>query len=259
MANISASVGRMGRNIPADVKTIQNLLNLNGQRMAPFQKLAVDGRIGPKTQGAIDKFQKVVLRYNNVDGRVDPGKKMIQVLSQGARNGSGGSPQSPTAPGQMKTNVGNLNLLVTRFKAYDLSVIGTLSVNGTQICYTLEEAWRNNQKGHSCVSLGTYSAFIRYTSSKSNREWCFQLNDANGRSAIQIHIGNKPSHTEGCVLVGTSYSENMVSNSTAAYQKLQDFVFGAGFTRADIRKAKPEFGNISVKFVDQTPGISGSV
>ncbi len=77
--------------------------------------------------------------------------------------------------------------------------------------------------------------------------------------AIQIHIGNYPSHTEGCVLVGTTNSENMVGNSTAAYQKLPDFVFGAGFKRADIRKAKPEFGTITVKFVDQTPGISGRV
>ena len=264
MPTISASVGRMGKNIPVDVKTVQGLLNMNGHKMAPFQKLAVDGKIGPKTQGAIDKFQKNVLRYNKIDGRVDPGKKMIQTLNQGARNGAGpgtGAPGggSPAAPGTIKSNVGNLNLLVTRIKAYDQSVIGTLSVNGTQICYTLEEAWRNNQKGHSCVSLGNYTAFIRYNSTKSNREWCFQLHDANGRSAIQIHIGNKPSHTEGCILVGTSYSENFVSNSTVAYQKLQDFVFGAGFTRADIRKAKPEFGNISVKFVDQTPGISGRI
>ena len=231
--------------------------------MAPFQKLAVDGRTGPKTQGAINQFQQKVLRYNKVDGRVDPGKKMIQTLSQGARNGVAPAPGlgtgGPAVPGVIKPNVGNLNLVVSRFKAYDKSVIGTMSVNGTQICYTLEEAWRNNQKGHSCVSLGTYTAFLRYTSSKSKREWCFQLNDANGRTAIQIHIGNKPSHTEGCILVGTSYSENMVGSSTAAYQKLQDFVFGAGFTRKQIRDAKPEFGNITVKFVDKTPGVSGSL
>lgn len=260
MPNISANVGRMGRNFPADVKTVQNLLNLNGHRMTSFQNLAVDGQMGPNTQRAIDQFQRQVMRYNTIDGRVDPGKNMIQSLNQGARNTPAPSnPSAPTTPGVIKPNVGNLNLLITRFKAYDQSVIGTLSVNGTQICYTLEEAWRNNRKGHSCVSLGTYGAFIRYTSSKAKREWCFQLNDANGRTAIQIHIGNKPSHTEGCVLVGTSYSENMVGNSTVAYQKLQDFVFGPGFTRAEIRKAKPEFGQITVKFVDKTPGISGSV
>ena len=260
MATISASVGRMGKNFPNDVRTVQQLLNANGHRMSPFQRLAEDGLIGPKTQSAIDKFQRQVLRYSGIDGRVDPGKKMIRTLNEGARNSPPpSSPGQPATPGVIKPNVGNLNLLITRFKAYDKSVIGTLSVNGTQICYTLEEAWRNNQKGHSCVSLGTYGGFIRYTSSKSKREWCFQLNDANGRTAIQIHIGNYPGDTEGCVLVGTTYSENMVGNSTAAYQKLQDFVFGAGFTRAEIRKAKPEFGNITVKFVDKTPGISGRV
>lgn len=166
------------------------------------------------------------------------------------------NPMRPTAP---KADVGNLNIVVKRFKAYDNSVIGALSVNGTQICYTLEEAWRNNQKGNSCVGLGTYPAFIRYTSNKSKREWCFQLNDANGRTAIQMHIGNKPADTEGCILVGTTQGENYVGTSTQAYQKLQDFVFGPGFTRQQIRDAKPKFGTVNFTFVDQTPGISGHV
>jgi len=160
-------------------------------------------------------------------------------------------------PGVIPANVGNLNLVVTRFKATANSIIGDLSINGTRICYTLEEAWRNNQKGHSCVGLGTYGAFLRYTSAKKNREWCFQLNDANGRTAIQMHIGNKPSHTEGCILVGKTHSQDFVGSSTDAYQQVQDFVFGPGFTRQQIREAKPQHGIINFTFVDRAPGISG--
>lgn len=254
MPNIRAKVGRGGINSPQDVKIVQTLLNQNAAKMAPFQPLAVDGIIGPKTIGAIERFQRVVLRFNNIDGRVDPGGKTITALNAGGQGGTTPGGSNPAAP---KENVGNLNLSVKRFKAYDLSIIGTLSVNGTQICYTLEEAWRDNKKGHSCVGLGNYTAFLRYNSSKSKREWCFQLHDANGRSAIQIHIGNQPSHTEGCILVGNSYSENFVGDSTNAYQKLQDFVFGSGFSREQIRKAAPKHGTINVTFADQTPGISG--
>lgn len=256
MPGIMAKVGRGGINTSQDVKIVQQLLNQNASKMMPFQPLAVDGKIGPKTIGAIERYQRVVLKFNNVDGRVDPGGKTITALNAGGGMTPTPNPMRPTAP---KADVGNLNLVVTRIKAYDNSIIGTLSVNGTQICYTLEEAWRNNQKGHSCVGLGSYTAFLRYTSNKSKREWCFQLNDANGRSAIQVHIGNKPEHTEGCILVGTTYSENYVGASTQAYQKLQDHIFGAGFTRKQIRDAKPKFGTINVTFVDKTPGISGRV
>ena len=266
MSNLSASVGRGGVNRANDVRLVQTLLNQNAYRMSPYTPLAVDGMIGPKTIGAIEQFQRNVLRYNNVDGRVDPGYKTIQELSSGARGGMPGPAPTPSptpggAPntGSPKDPVGNLNLVVTRFQATDKSVIGTMSVNGTNICYTLEEAWRDNQKGHSCVGLGTYTAFLRYTSSKSKREWCFQLHDANGRTAIQIHIGNKPEHTEGCVLVGTTYSQDFVGGSTDAYQKLQDFIFGPGFTRQQIRDAAPKHGTIQVTFVDKTPGLTGRV
>lgn len=70
-----AKVGRGGVNSSQDVKVVQQLLNRNGSKMMPFQSLAVDGKIGPKTIGAIERFQRVVLRFNNVDGRVDPGEK----------------------------------------------------------------------------------------------------------------------------------------------------------------------------------------
>lgn len=254
MPRIMRSVGRNGINAPQDVMVVQRLLNQNAHKFSLMPQLAVDGKIGPKTIGAIERYQKMVLRFNNIDGRVDPGGKTITSLNSGGAVSPSPMPGKPTAP---KADVGNLNVVVKRTKACDLSTLGLLSVNGTQICYTLEEKWRNNQKGHSCVGLGTYSAFIRYTSTKSKREWCFQLNDANGRTAIQMHIGNKPSHTEGCILVGTSSQDNFVGGSEQAYQKLQDFVFGPGFTRKQIRDAKPKFGTIQFTFVDQTPGISG--
>lgn len=268
-----ASVGRGGVNGRNDTLIVQKLLN-DSMKMTPgFRPLTVDGITGPKTIAAIDSYQRNVLRWGRTDGRVDPGGQTLQALNGSGFGGpSVGQPAAPVpavptpggnrqghTPGVITQNVGNLNLVVSRFKATSKSVIGDLSINGTRICYTLEEAWRDNQKGHSCVGLGTYSAFLRYTSTKTNREWCFQLNDANGRTAIQMHIGNKPSHTEGCILVGQSHSTDFVGASTKAYQQIQDFVFGAGFTRQQIRKAAPKHGAINFTFVDKEPGLTGHV
>jgi hypothetical protein len=72
-----------------------------------------------------------------------------------------------------------------------------------------------------------------------------------------MHIGNDPSDTEGCILVGTTAQDNFVGVSLLAYQKLQDFVFGPGFTRQQIREAAPKHGAIQFMFVDAQPGISG--
>ena len=72
-----------------------------------------------------------------------------------------------------------------------------------------------------------------------------------------MHIGNKPSHTEGCILVGQTQSTDFVGNSTQAYQQVQDLVFGAGFTQLQIRKAAPKHGTINFTFVDKEPGLTG--
>ncbi len=255
--SIRGSVGRGGVNSRADVTTVQSLLNAKIQQIAPLAALKVDGVVGPKTIGAIERYQKMVVGFPMPDGRVDPGGKTITSLLSGApgRPNYPGAPPVPppnTAPGKPtapKASVGNLQLKVERFQSSDKSMIGKLYLNGKYICYTLEEAWRNNAKGNSCVPAGTYNAYLRYTSTKKNREWCFELTDVPGRTAIQFHIGNDPGDTEGCILLGTSYSTDFVGNSTAAYQLLQDAVFGPGFTRQQIRDAKPLHGKISAEFV----------
>src|SRR4051812_18798172 len=68
--SIVGSVGRGGRNLPADVKTIQARLNeLMGTSRQP---LAVDGLNGPKTEGMIADFQRAVVKFQWPDARVDP-------------------------------------------------------------------------------------------------------------------------------------------------------------------------------------------
>jgi hypothetical protein len=80
---ISAAVGDGGANRPADVKTIQEMLNkaLPGWG-GPTPKLAVDGDCGPLTRAAIRRFQQVQLStYFTPDGRVDPGQRTLRRLN----------------------------------------------------------------------------------------------------------------------------------------------------------------------------------
>jgi len=84
---ISKPVGQgpLARNIPDDVKTIQEALNqvtVKGVTGGPIPLLVVDGIKGPKTQSAILKFQQAQVRSVRADGLVEPGKQTILRLNE---------------------------------------------------------------------------------------------------------------------------------------------------------------------------------
>ena len=82
MSLISGSVGRAGTNGKADVRAVQCLLNLNGNRaqMGLAAKLAMSGTLDRATQDAIDLYQRKVMNLPAPDGRVDPHGGMIGQL-----------------------------------------------------------------------------------------------------------------------------------------------------------------------------------
>ena len=84
VAPISGTVGKNGKNMPTDVQLIQQLLNSHLSKLFPAKALVVDGKVGPKTIGLIEEYQKRVLKHNNPDGRVDPGGKTFQSLTGAA-------------------------------------------------------------------------------------------------------------------------------------------------------------------------------
>ncbi len=73
---ISASVGKGGKNKDADVKIVQTLLNEKHNA-----GLTVDGDCGIKTIAAIKKFQQEKAGFGSPDGRIDPGGKTWQALT----------------------------------------------------------------------------------------------------------------------------------------------------------------------------------
>jgi len=127
-------------------------------------------------------------------------------------------------------NVKSQNITITRDVVKKDCITGFLRVNGNLICVTLELPWSDNSPEASCIPYGTYYGNFRYDKSD---KWRIQLLDVPKRSNVQIHIGNYPWETTGCILVGTSAdpSNCTISGSKAAYELLrQAFIFSEGGT-----------------------------
>lgn len=81
---ISGSVGKGGKNKPADTQIVQELLN-GFSKKCGFKTLDVDGLVGPKTNAAIGAVQKKSLGMAKPDSRVDPGGKTLATLNLGPK------------------------------------------------------------------------------------------------------------------------------------------------------------------------------
>src|SRR5271165_3659308 len=117
-----------------------------------------------------------------------------------------------------------LDIRITRKRPYSGSVGGDLFARGAFVCYTLELPWLWNAQNMSCIPNGRYSAIVRYDKTD---HWRMQLeNVPGGRGGVQIHIGNYPKDSHGCILVGTAVAPNAVLHSSAAYAQLKAAFYG---------------------------------
>lgn len=76
--------GREG-NLPADVESVQKLLNENLYLLPNIKRLTVDKAVGKETIAAIKAYQKTVLKMAAPDGRIDPGGRTLASLQKTAR------------------------------------------------------------------------------------------------------------------------------------------------------------------------------
>lgn len=104
MATITQPVGKgvPNRN-HGDVLLVQQLLNKH--RPSTLPRIGEDGVVGPETVGAIEEFQRRVVKLSYPDGRVDPGGKTIQALSAG---GPAPAPSPPTGTVQVAFKHGSI-------------------------------------------------------------------------------------------------------------------------------------------------------
>ena len=122
------------------------------------------------------------------------------------------------------------------------SSIGKLLLDGAFLCYTLEDkmreplpppgapivdiTWEETPEERSArvrewkvpnqtaIPTGTYNLTIDY--SPHFQKYMFYILDVPGFDGVRIHSGNTDKDTEGCVLVGTTHTEDEIENSRVA-------------------------------------------
>lgn len=95
-----------------------------------------------------------------------------------------------------------MNLLVTRQTFTELSTMGELAIDGAFFGHTLEPPKRETKP--CAIPLGTYDVSIRW--SERHQRLIPHVENVPGFSQIEIHIGNFPHDTEGCLLIGNVVS-----------------------------------------------------
>jgi peptidoglycan hydrolase-like protein with peptidoglycan-binding domain len=92
---IGGSVGKGGRNDPADVEAVQEALNQRGGA-----RLKVDGKYGPQTLKAIEAFQRQLGKFQP-DGLIEPNRGTARALSGAAAIPPTPDPPKPIAPPEL--------------------------------------------------------------------------------------------------------------------------------------------------------------
>jgi Family of unknown function (DUF5675) len=120
---------------------------------------------------------------------------------------------------------------------------GYFAVNDTITSYSLERPWVDNLQNISSIPAGTYKGSLRYDHTD---HWRIELVGVPGRTNVQIHIGNQPDQTKGCILIGKKLGSDLCSleDSAAAYKALKKAFYGS-----DNPTSTPD-KNISVKIVN---------
>lgn len=122
-------------------------------------------------------------------------------------------------------------LHLVRLEQTDFATYGQLiDAENKAVAVTLERPWLNNQHDVSCIPAGTFTA-LRFPAGSGKRPYdVFKLTNVPGRSDIEIHIGNLPHDTEGCILLGSNFGpvngQRGITGSAAAFSKFMTSMRG---------------------------------
>lgn len=89
---------------------------------------------------------------------------------------------------------------------------------------TLELPWRNNLNEISRIVAGRYSATTR---DDGDRGWRLELDAVPGRTLVQLHIGNFPANSVGCILLGSGRAGGCTVTGSADALRLLRERYGA--------------------------------
>lgn len=109
-----------------------------------------------------------------------------------------------------------MELDLWRYKITPHSIGGKLAVDGVFECYTLERPY--DDPAWKPIPLGRY-VVLMLPSGHFKRAIPHIMN-VPGREAIEIHNGNHPHDTHGCVLVGKQLGDDAIWTSEVALDEL---------------------------------------
>lgn len=108
---------------------------------------------------------------------------------------------------------------LTRTDQSDKGTFGVLSIDDVPVCVTLEDPWKGNRIGESCIPPGTYKV-SPHTGFKYKNVWI--LEKVPGRTEILIHSGNSITDTRGCILAGKYFYGAGIAVSRETIQMLRE-------------------------------------
>ncbi len=161
----------------------------------------------------------------------------------------------------------SIKIIITvkrKYNYHDRGTPGTLEakIEGEAVKvtgFTTEQPPGQRDLGHGMksypVPAGTYDAYLRKNSSKNGlvqapyKNHAVELLNVPGFAAIQIHSGNKPSHSEGCIILASASDGNEnISSSVPKNKELLEFI------EATQEKYGPANVSIQVVIIDPPAG-----
>ena len=136
--------------------------------------------------------------------------------------------------------------MITLQRAYlpdGTCTLGRLKLPNGCTCLVMENPWRGNKKGASCIPEGIYtmrkrrSPMVERTSGGEFLDG-WEICDAPDRTFIMIHPGNYVRDTDGCLLVGKTIGWNgelMVTHSRDVFRSLMKSLESQDEWQIDIR------------------------
>lgn len=104
-------------------------------------------------------------------------------------------------------------IVLERFCYAPRATLGYLRISQGRTLYTLEQPWRDNRIGESCIREGRYSLV---NDDQGQHQW-FRIPDEEvaPRSDIEVHIANEVHELRGCIALGMGlWEDRMVLQSS---------------------------------------------
>lgn len=132
-----------------------------------------------------------------------------------------------------------MQLTLVRYSDNGNSTAGLLFLDGEFFCHTLEDERRDVKvAGETRIPEGNYQVLFREVLSPLTKKyrskfdwftWHLQLQDVPNFNNVYMHIGNRETETDGCLLLGDSINNNRLSaaflgNSTPAFARMYKLV-----------------------------------